>query len=451
MATLTPNLKLRLSDDLTSDARFNLNRIDSLASVFLTDSSGTSVIRSQSSIQLQPNSADIGGSGVGGTVSVGSSVYPITTLDIYADVIDFNNGQIDNFSFGNLVSVILDANSTFTTTLQADQSTQAASLVFTLPASAGSAGQTLITDGSGNLSFSSVITETLNDNSIEVGNGSNERTPIDTAAAGDILADSSSGLTIKAGTVSNSEINDSASIAYSKLALLTTDRALVSSGTGIISASLVTATELNYLSGTTSNLQDQLDNITEVAQDAVGGILTDTASIDFTYDDGTPSITAVVLPAGVDHNSLNNYVANEHIDHTSVDITTAANSGLAGGGDITSTRSLVIDASNLIETTSFDDADSIIIYDDSASDTTRITRANFLPGKFTADYITGDGTSKAVAHNLGTRDVLVQLYDTVTYETVYADSVVRTDTNTVTISLSQAPTNTIKVLILEVG
>ena len=44
----------------------------------------------------------------------------------------------------------------------------------------------------------------------------------------------------------------------------------------------------------------------ERAQDAVGTILTDTASVDFTYNDGAGTITAAVLPAGVDHNSLNN-------------------------------------------------------------------------------------------------------------------------------------------------
>ncbi len=44
----------------------------------------------------------------------------------------------------------------------------------------------------------------------------------------------------------------------------------------------------------------------EQAQDAVGGILTDTASIDFTYNDGANTITAAVLPGGVDHNSLAN-------------------------------------------------------------------------------------------------------------------------------------------------
>jgi hypothetical protein len=44
----------------------------------------------------------------------------------------------------------------------------------------------------------------------------------------------------------------------------------------------------------------------EDAQDAVGGILTDTSTIDFTYDDDTPEITADVIPGGVDHNSLDN-------------------------------------------------------------------------------------------------------------------------------------------------
>ena len=44
----------------------------------------------------------------------------------------------------------------------------------------------------------------------------------------------------------------------------------------------------------------------EQAQDAVGTILVDSSSIDFTYNDATPSVTGVVLPAGVDHNTLAN-------------------------------------------------------------------------------------------------------------------------------------------------
>jgi len=45
------------------------------------------------------------------------------------------------------------------------------------------------------------------------------------------------------------------------------------------------------------------------------------------------------------HDNLSGFVANEHIDHTSVSIT--AGTGLTGGGDITSTRDLAIDSAEL--------------------------------------------------------------------------------------------------------
>lgn len=58
-----------------------------------------------------------------------------------------------------------------------------------------------------------------------------------------------------------------------------------------------------------------------------------------------------------------------------------------------------------------------------------------------ASQTLGDGilTSFVVTHNFGTRDLNVQIYDTATYDSVIAD-VVRTDTNTLTISFSVAPT-----------
>ena len=137
----------------------------------------------------------------------------------------------------------------------------------------------------------------------------------------------------------------------------------------------------------------------ERAQDAVGAALTDSSSIDFDYNDGANTITAVVLPAGVDHDSLQNFVANEHIDHTSVSISTAANSGLAGGGDISSTRSLAIDASNLTAKTTANDADSVIIYDNAGTATKRMTRANFLAGTGGASPGDISETSFSAANN----------------------------------------------------
>lgn len=119
----------------------------------------------------------------------------------------------------------------------------------------------------------------------------------------------------------------------------------------------------------------------ERAQDAVGTVLVDSASIDFTYNDGTPSITASVIPAGVDHDSLQNFVANEHVDHSTVQIATAANtSGLTGGGDITTTRNLSVDINGTTAETSADNADKLLIYDNSAGALKSMTRSNFLSG-----------------------------------------------------------------------
>ena len=65
----------------------------------------------------------------------------------------------------------------------------------------------------------------------------------------------------------------------------------------------------------------------------------------------------------------------------------------------------------------------------------------------------GDGinTSIAVTHNLGTKDVIVQLYDVSSNDTVYAD-VVRTSTTVVTLDFGTAPaTNDIRVLVSKIG
>lgn len=83
-----------------------------------------------------------------------------------------------------------------------------------------------------------------------------------------------------------------------------------------------------------------ISNFNEAAQDAVGNSLTDSASIDFTYNDTLNTISAAVLPAGVNHNALQNYVANQHVDHSAINIT--AGTGLTGGGDITASRTIAL-------------------------------------------------------------------------------------------------------------
>jgi hypothetical protein len=69
---------------------------------------------------------------------------------------------------------------------------------------------------------------------------------------------------------------------------------------------------------------------------------------------------------------------------------------------------------------------------------------------FVASIGNGSATSYTVTHNLNSFDVIVQLYDLSTYDTVYAD-VVRTSANVVTVDFTTAPsTNDIRVLIQEI-
>jgi len=60
--------------------------------------------------------------------------------------------------------------------------------------------------------------------------------------------------------------------------------------------------------------------------------------------------------------------------------------------------------------------------------------------KFTVDVGNSASTQFTVTHNLDTRDVLVQVYDNATYETVEVD-VVRTSTSVVTITFATAPSS----------
>jgi hypothetical protein len=74
-------------------------------------------------------------------------------------------------------------------------------------------------------------------------------------------------------------------------------------------------------------------------------------------------------------------------------------------------------------------------------------------GKYSYASTIGDGlsTSYTVTHNLGSRDVEVQLFDLVSYETVISD-IIRTTINTITVSFTTSPTaGRIRVLVKKIG
>lgn len=128
-----------------------------------------------------------------------------------------------------------------------------------------------------------------------------------------------------------------------------------------------------------------ITNFTEDVQDVVGGMVSGSNSLSATYNDGAGTL--------------------------SLDTTLATTSYLS------KTSGLAVDVSSL---------------------ETKLVTDSFTR-KATANVGNGTNTSFAVAHNLGTRDVQVQVYDNASYDTVETD-VVRTDANTVTISFTNAPT-----------
>ncbi len=85
------------------------------------------------------------------------------------------------------------------------------------------------------------------------------------------------------------------------------------------------------------------------------------------------------------------------------------------------------------------------------SDSSRAVTPEGLAARSYSESI-GDGSATAIAvdHNLNTRDVIVQLYDVSSYDTVIAD-VVRTTVDRVTITFASAPSsNDIRVLVTKI-
>jgi hypothetical protein len=95
------------------------------------------------------------------------------------------------------------------------------------------------------------------------------------------------------------------------------------------------------------------------------------SKITITDDVANDEIDIDVNESNVNHDNLLNFVANEHIDHSTVTLT--AGEGLSGGGDITTSRTFDLDINSLVTTTTPDTAaDFLAIYDTSAGDHKKI-------------------------------------------------------------------------------
>jgi hypothetical protein len=185
----------------------------------------------------------------------------------------------------------------------------------------------------------------------------------------------------------------------------------------------VTGTEFDYLDGVTSNIQTQLN----------GKQATVTGGTGITFSSNTVNL---------DYAGTDNFVLSA-VDNSATDLTTedyilvhkdsTGNVGrvkytdIPGVGDAaTTTQSGIVELATNAETRA-------------GTSTTRVlTPSNLSDIKYIATIGDGTATSYTVTHGLGSRRVMVQMYDSSSYETVYAQ-VVRTTTTAITVDFNNAP------------
>jgi hypothetical protein len=111
--TLTRNLKLRVDSNLTANAKYNLSRLDLLGATFQLDNTNNAILRSMQNIELRPNDASIGGSGLGGDVTIGSAGQPVDSFRVVADAVSLSAPLgFDDQASGGTKQLLLEYDST---------------------------------------------------------------------------------------------------------------------------------------------------------------------------------------------------------------------------------------------------------------------------------------------------------------------------------------------------
>ncbi|MCH7800482.1 MAG: zinc ribbon domain-containing protein, partial [Chloroflexi bacterium] len=118
--------------------------------------------------------------------------------------------------------------------------------------------------------------------------------------------------------------------------------------------------DATYCVGCRTRLERGKRVTNEQAQDAVGTILIDSSTIDFTYDDAANTITAATIDNAIDHNDLFNFVAGEHFLQSAISITASQVSDFSEAVD-DRTDGLLVAGTNI--TLTYDDGANTLTID----------------------------------------------------------------------------------------
>lgn len=193
-------------------------------------------------------------------------------------------------------------------------------------------------------------------------------------------------------TLNNNRVIQSSGGAIVEAAAITAARALVSDSNGIPTSTAVTTTELGYVSGVTSSIQTQIAAKVAKSGDTMTGDLTLATQHRVLLSDASTNTIGLGAPSSV----------------TSYNITLPATHG-------SNLQFLQTDGTGITSWVSV----GVTTYE--------------------TDWITADGVTKAITHSLGTKDVIVEIFDKTDGSTILIDSVLRDTVDTLALTSSEAP------------
>jgi hypothetical protein len=194
----------------------------------------------------------------------------------------------------------------------------------------------------------------------------------------------------------------------------------------------VTSTEFDYLDGVTSAIQTQI-NTKQATITGGTGITFSSNTVNLDYA-GTDNFVLSAVDNSATDLTTEDYIL-VHKDSTG-NVGRVKYTDIPGVGDAATTaQSGIVELATNAETRA-------------GTSTTRVlTPSNLSDIKYIATIGDGTATSYTVTHGLGSRRVMVQMYDSSTYETVYAQ-VVRTTTTAITVDFNNAPSaNDVTVMV----
>jgi len=326
--TLTRYLKLKIAADLSADARYNLQRIDTLGATFAVDNTADLLIRSIGNIFIEPESPDVGGVANSGTIYLGNNSNS-------ADILAYSN----SFKIKSPLSLPSSTNNYLNLA-----SIQGQSNDYTLTISTGGDNRSIVFSHSGE-----VVTEdgaqTLTNKGIDATANTLTNIRDDNIASGATIADTKLATISTSGKVANSATTATSSNIASTI--------VARDASGNFTAGTITAT--SFIGALTGNVTGNVSGSAASFTGTLAGNVTGTQSATVVASVGgktsaqvSTSVDATL--AATSSNSPSTIVKRDASGNFSAGTITASLTGNVTG-NVSGTASNITDTSNSTLTT----------------------------------------------------------------------------------------------------